>query len=241
METKLEKNQEYIVEIIDHGYEGEGIAKIGQIPVFIPNALKGEVCKIVIVKVLSSYAYGKVLEIQSASQDRMEPDCASSKRCGGCDLRHIAYPRTLEIKREIVQNLVNKNLKQAIAVEKTIGMEKPVYYRNKAQYPFGTDNDGKPTIGIFAKRSHEIVPLQTCRIQNEISQRIAKTVIAFCQENRVEVYNEKTGKGILRHLVVRVRIYFQRSNVYFCCLRKEWKERHELEQEKGRVVCKTTK
>jgi len=224
METKLEKNQEYVVEIIDHGYEGEGIAKIGTIPVFIPNVLKGEVCKIVIVKVLSSYAYGKVIEIQKASQDRVEPDCTSEKRCGGCDLRHIAYPRTLKIKREIVQNLVNKTLKQKVMVEETIGMEQPVYYRNKAQYPFGVDKEENPTIGIFAKRSHEIIPLQTCYIQNEISQKIAKTVIAFCQENHVEIYNENNGKGILRHLVVRVRIYFKRSDVYFCYLSEECKK-----------------
>ena len=204
MEEKLEKNKEYVVEIIDHGYEGEGIAKIGSVPIFIPNVLKGEVCKIVLVKVLSSYAYGKVLELQKISPDRVEADCSCSKRCGGCDLRHIAYPRTLEIKREIVQNLVNKNLQQKIEVQETIGMEQPVYYRNKAQYPFGVDQEGRPTIGIFAKRSHEIVPLQSCQIQNEISQEIAKTVIAFCRENHVEIYDEKTGKGILRHLVVRV-------------------------------------
>lgn len=204
MEEKLEKNKEYVVEIMDYGYEGEGVAKIGQVPIFIPNVLKGEICKIVIVKVLSSYAYGKVLEVQKVSPDRIEPDCTCSNRCGGCDVRHIAYPRTLEIKREMVQNLVNKTLKQKVEVEKTIGMEQPVYYRNKAQYPFGMDKEGKPTLGIFAKRSHEIVPLSDCQIQNEISQKIAKTVLAFCQENNLEIYSEKTGKGILRHLVVRV-------------------------------------
>ena len=204
MEKILEKNQEYVVEIIDQGYEGEGIAKINQIPIFIPNALKGEICKIVIVKVLTSYAYGKILEIVKTSKDRVESDCLTDKRCGGCDLRHISYARTLEMKREIVQNLVQKILKQKVEVRTTIGMEHPMFYRNKAQYPFGIDPKGNPTIGIFAKRSHEIIPIQECKIQNEISQRIAKTTIEFCREKKLEIYNETSEEGILRHLVVRV-------------------------------------
>lgn len=204
MEKKLEKNQEYEVEIIDQGYEGEGIAKINQIPVFIPGVLKGEICKIILVKVLTSYAYGKVLTILKTSKDRVCTDCITDKRCGGCDLRHIAYGRTLEMKRETVQNLVNKTLGQKVVVGQTIGMEEPFYYRNKAQYPIGLSKEKEPVIGIFAKRSHEIIPIQECKIQNKISQEIAQTVLSFCKEKKIEIYDEQNGKGILRHLVVRI-------------------------------------
>jgi len=235
MDKRLEKNQEYIVDIIDQGYEGEGIAKINQIPIFIPNVLKGETCKIVIVKVLSSYAYGKVLEIIKRSENRVETDCQTDKRCGGCDLRHISYPRTLEIKKEIVQNLVNKTLKQKVKVNETIGMENPFYYRNKAQYPFGKDFKSNPAIGIFAKRSHEIIPIQECKIQNEISQKIAKTVIDFCIENKIEIYDENTGKGILRHLVIRVGFTSKEVMCIFVINKNNARKETKWEKEKDEL------
>ena len=165
----VEKNKEYIVEIIDNGFEGEGIAKINDFTIFIPGAIKGEKVKILIVKVLSSYAFGKILEILEKSENRIEPDCKTYKRCGGCNLRHIKYQETLKLKQNVVQSLVDKTLKNKIRVKETIGMENPYYYRNKVQYPVGIDKNGKPQIGVFANRSHEIMPIEKCFIQNEKS------------------------------------------------------------------------
>ena len=116
---EIRKNQEYIAEIIDKGYEGEGIAKINNFTIFIPRGIKGEKVKIVIVKVLSSHAFGKIIE---KSEERQETDCETYKRCGGCNLRHIKYEHTLKMKQNIVQNLVNKTLKNKIIVQETIGM-----------------------------------------------------------------------------------------------------------------------
>ena len=135
MEIPVNKNEEYIVEIIDNGFQGEGIAKIGNYTIFVPGTIKGEKVKILIVKVLASHAFAKVLEIIDKSENRVENDCMSYKRCGGCNLRHVDYDKTLDMKREIVQNLVNKTLKQKIQVQNTIGMENPLFYRNKAIYP----------------------------------------------------------------------------------------------------------
>ena len=100
----VEKNKEYIVEILDNGYEGEGIAKIDDFAIFVPNSIKGEKIKVLILKVLSSYAYGKIVEIIKKSPNREEVDCPTYKRCGGCDLRHINYEETLNIKQNTVQN-----------------------------------------------------------------------------------------------------------------------------------------
>ena len=110
----MKKNEEYIVDIIDYGMDGEGIAKIDNFTIFIPNAMKGEKIKIIIVKVLSSYAYGKIVEILEKSTYRLDSDCNTYKRCGGCNLRHIEYEETLNIKQNIVQNLVNKTLNNKI-------------------------------------------------------------------------------------------------------------------------------
>lgn len=116
----VQKNKEYIVDIIDNGFEGEGIAKIENFTIFIPGAIKGEKVKILIVKVLSSHAFGKVIEIIEKSEARNDIDCDTYKRCGGCNMRHIKYEDTLKMKRNAVQALVNKTLKNKIEVKETI-------------------------------------------------------------------------------------------------------------------------
>ena len=209
------KNKEYIVEIIDNGFEGEGIAKINDFTIFIPGAIKGEKVKILIVKVLSSYAFGKILEILEKSENRIEPDCKTYKRCGGCNLRHIKYQETLKLKQNAVQSLVDKTLKNKIRVKETIGMENPYYYRNKVQYPVGIDKNGKPQIGVFANRSHEIIPIEKCFIQNEKSEEIAKYIFELWNENNYTIYNEETRKGLLRHIVIKTGI---KTNQYMCIL-----------------------
>ena len=120
MEIPVEKKKEYIVDIIDNGFEGEGIAKIDNFTIFIPGAIKGEKVKILIVKVLSSHAFGKVIEIIEKSESRQDVDCDTYKRCGGCNMRHIKYEDTLKIKQNAVQSLVNKTLKNKIEVKQTI-------------------------------------------------------------------------------------------------------------------------
>ena len=201
---KIQKNEEYIVEIIDNGFQGEGIAKIDGFTIFIPNAIKGEKVKIIIVKVLSSHAFGKIIEIINKSPQRTESDCTTYKRCGGCNLRHIKYKETLKIKQNAVQSLVNKTLKNKIEVKETVGMENPYNYRNKAQYPIGKDKNGKPVIGVFANRTHEIIPIDKCMIQDEKTEQIAKYIFDFIIKNNISIYDEKTGKGLVRHIVTKI-------------------------------------
>lgn len=211
----VEKNKEYIVEIIDNGFEGEGIAKVDNFTIFVPGAIKGEKIKILIVKILSSHAFGKILEIIKKSDARQEVDCTTYKRCGGCNMRHIKYEETLKMKQNAVQSLVNKALKNKIKVKPTIGMENPLYYRNKAQYPIGINKNGETVIGVFANRTHEVIPMEKCLIQNPISEEIAKTVLEFIKKNKISVYNEQTIKGLFRHIVIKVGI---KTNEVMCIL-----------------------
>lgn len=215
MEIPVKKNQEYIIDVIDNGFEGEGIAKIDGFTIFIPNAIKGEKLKILIVKVLSSHAFGKILEIINKSDKRIESDCITYKRCGGCNLRHIKYDETLKMKQNAVQSLVNKTLKTKIQVKETIGMGNPYHYRNKAQYPVGVDKQGNPIMGVFANRTHEIIPIDNCLIQNEKSQQIAKFILDFIRENNISIYDEKTGKGLIRHIVTKIGI---KTNEIMCVI-----------------------
>lgn len=199
----VEKNKQYIVDIIDNGFEGEGIAKIDNFTIFIPGALKGEKIRILIVKVLSSHAFGKIVEIIKESKFRVEEDCCTYKRCGGCNLRHVNYEETLNMKQNAVQSLVNKTLKNEVKVSPTIAMGNPYHYRNKMQLPVGVDEKGGPVVGVFANRTHEIIPIQDCMIQDKKAIQIAKSVIDRIREYHVSVYNEKTRQGLLRHIVVK--------------------------------------
>lgn len=212
----IKKNEEYVVDIIDNGMEGEGIAKIDDFVIFIPGAIKNEKIKILIVKVLKTHAYGKILEVIEKSTNRVEEDCTTYKRCGGCNLRHIEYEETLNIKQKNVQNLVDKsNFENSIKVQKTIGMGTPYHYRNKAQYPVGIDKAGEIQIGVFAQRTHEIIPMQKCFIQSIIAEKIAFAIYKFIKEKKIEAYNEESRKGILRHIVIKVGL---RSHEIMCIL-----------------------
>lgn len=196
MEINIKKNEEYIVDIIDYGSNGEGIAKINGYTIFVIGGVKGEKCKIHILKVLSSHAFAKVIEIIQKSANRVEPDCKTFPKCGGCDLRHITYAETLKIKQEKVQNLANKMLSEIVEVNETIGMETPIHYRNKAIFPI--NKDGK--VGIYAKRSHDIIPICECKIQTKLSQEIAKFVV---DNWKYTIYDEKTQKGLLRNIMIK--------------------------------------
>lgn len=231
MQVPVEKNKEYIVEIIDNGFQGEGIAKIDNFTIFIPNAIKGEKIKILIVKVLSSHAFGKIIEILEKTENRTEVDCKTYKRCGGCNLRHIKYEETLKMKQNAVQSLINKTLKNEVKALNVIGMEKPYHYRNKVQYPLGVDKEGKKQIGIFANRTHEIIPMEKCFIQDERSEKIAKFIYEFIVRNNISVYDEKTKKGLFRHIVIKVG---KKTNEIMCILvinEKNFKEEKQLVNE----------
>lgn len=207
MDIPVKKNEEYIVDIIDNGYEGEGIAKIEGFTVFINGAIKGEKCKILILKVTSSHAFGKIIEIIEKSPYRVESDCGTYKRCGGCSLRHIEYEETLNMKQRMVENLVRKTFSSnSIKVLPTLGMGNPYNYRNKAQFPVGLDKEGKPVMGVFAQRTHEIIPMRNCLIQNYHSEQIANFVFGYIKEHGISVYNEETGEGLVRHIVIKVGV-----------------------------------
>lgn len=215
MNMQIEKNKEYIVDIIDNGFQGEGIAKIDGFTIFIPNAIKGEKIRILIVKVLASHAFGKIIEIIKPSDYRKESECTTYKRCGGCSLRHIKYSETLKIKQNAVQSLANKTLENKIKVEETLGMESPYHYRNKAQYPVGLNKEGKPVMGVFANRTHEIIPIETCYIQNKQSEEIAKYIFNFLVNHKIKLYDEKNGKGLVRHIVTKIGI---KTNEVMCII-----------------------
>ena len=202
--VSVKKNKEYVLNIEDNGFNGEGIGKIDNFTIFVPKAIKGEVVKVLIIKVTSSYAIGKIIEFIKKSKYRVQDlDCATYKRCGGCNLRHMDYNYTLDLKRDIVINCLNKEKIYGIHVNNTIGMGNPYNYRNKLQYPVGIDKEGKPIMGVYARKSHEIIKNSLCSIQNLNANLIAQDTFKYLLENGIKAYNEENQSGDLRHIVVR--------------------------------------
>ncbi|HAT4210756.1 TPA: 23S rRNA (uracil(1939)-C(5))-methyltransferase RlmD [Clostridium perfringens] len=203
----VEKNKEYIFDIISQGYEGEGIAKIdNKYPIFIEGALKGEKVKVRIVKVNKNFAYGKLMEVLEASEERVNPPCAIYKRCGGCKLQHASYKAQLDFKWDRVKDCVSKIGKLDPSIVKyPLGMEEPWKYRNKVQLPIGLIN-GEVKIGFFAPRSHDIIDMESCLIQDEIGDKVVKLTREWIEKFNIRPYNvdgEYDEKGIVRHIMIR--------------------------------------
>ncbi|MGL5245135.1 MAG: 23S rRNA (uracil(1939)-C(5))-methyltransferase RlmD [Sarcina sp.] len=203
----VEKNKEYILNIVSQGYEGEGIAKIDDTyPVFIEGALKGETVKVKIIKVKKSFAYGKLIDVIEPSNERCEAKCAIYKRCGGCKVQHMSYNEQLAFKWERVKDCIERIGKlDSNLVKFPLGMEEPWRYRNKVQLPIGLIN-GELKIGFFAPRSHEIIDMETCLIQDEVADKVVKLTRQWIKKNNIKPYNvdgEYDEKGILRHIMIR--------------------------------------
>lgn len=206
MDTKtvpVEKNKEYEIDITSYGHEGEGVGKLQDFTVFVPGAIKGERVKLLMVKVNKSYGFGKLIEVITPSEERREPSCPTYKQCGGCKLQHMSYEEQLQFKTGRVKAALERIGKLTeVTIHPTIGMEEPYNYRNKVQLPIGKVGD-RVEMGFYAPRSHRIIPMESCGIQNETADRVMKLVKGWANKYRVEAYDEESNTGLLRHLMVR--------------------------------------
>ncbi|WP_238882961.1 23S rRNA (uracil(1939)-C(5))-methyltransferase RlmD [Clostridium sp. YIM B02551] len=202
----VEKNKEYILEVVSQGYEGEGIVKVDGFPIFVEGALKGEKIKVLVIKVKKTYAFGKLLEILEPSKDRETPICPIYKRCGGCTLQHMKYRGQLDFKKDRVKECVSKigKLSEDLVLD-TIGAEYPYRYRNKVQLPVGLI-DGEIHIGFYAPRSHDIIDLKDCYIQDEVADKVVALTKEWMKKYNVlpaTIEGKYNPKGVLRHIMIR--------------------------------------
>ncbi len=197
------KNREYTVTIESISSDGNGVAHIDGFAVFVPQTAAGDEVRILIVKVQKRFAYGKVLEILTPSNTRTDVDCPHYKRCGGCQLRHIAYPTQLEIKKDIIENAMKRlGGFDDFSLDGIVGMDLPERYRNKMVFPVGIVN-GENVCGFYAQRSHDIIPLDDCSIGDSINKEINNTVIEYMNENGITAYDETTHTGTIRRVFTR--------------------------------------
>lgn len=204
---EIKKNDCYEVTIEDMTVAGEGVGKVEGYPFFVKDTVVGDRVKILAIKVKKNYGYGKVLEVLSPSKDRVEPRCSVATSCGGCIFQHIFYEKQLELKQNHVKNCLEKigglqNIEQLM--EPIIGMEEPYFYRNKAQFPIGTNKNGELVAGFYARRTHSIIHHLECQIQHSVNETILKMVLSFMKKYQVPAYDEVTHTGLVRHVLTRV-------------------------------------
>ena len=199
----VEKNKLYEIEIVNLGEGGEGVGKVENFTVFVENVLPGEKVLVKISTVKKSYAVGKVEKILQESPQRVEPVCKKFFNCGGCQLQHLNYSAQLYFKKQKISDALQRIGKIFDAeIFDTLGMVEPFNYRNKMQFPVGFDK--KFVCGCYAKNSHKIIDLDNCLIQREENNKILRAVKKVAEKFQLQPYDEKTGKGILRHICGRV-------------------------------------
>ena len=207
---KLKLNQIYTGTVEGYSSEGLGIVRLDGAVVFVPQAVRGEMIDLRITKVMKTAAAGEIVRIKTPSPERVQPECPYFGKCGGCDFQHLSYPEELWAKRQRVQDALTRIGGTSLQVEEILGAKNPLHYRNKSQYPVGSNGN----IGFFRARSHEVVDIERCLIQSETSDQIARAIGAWMKRYRIAPYDERTGKGLVRHIYVRVN----REGESLCCL-----------------------
>ena len=197
---------------IVEGYssEGLGIVRLDGAVVFVPGTVRGERIRLRITKVMKNAAAGEVVEVLEPSAERADPECPHFGICGGCTFQHLTYGEELWAKEQRVRDALERLGGTDAPVEPILGAKDPTHYRNKSQYPVGADG----AVGFYQARSHRVVPIQRCLIQSEVSDRTAGAVRDWMHRYRVSPYDETTGKGLIRHIYVRVNA----AGESLCCV-----------------------
>ena len=204
----MNKNEKIVVKIEDIGVNGEGIGKVEGYTLFVKDALIGDTVEAVITKAKKNYGYAKMLKILDASPHRVERKCPVARQCGGCQIQELSYEAQLDFKTKKVYG----NLERIggfspefldTVMEPICGMEEPFYYRNKAQFPIGTDREGNIVTGFYAGRTHQIIPNMECALGVSVNQKILQIIVDFMNQYGVSAYNEETGRGLVRHVLIR--------------------------------------
>ena len=198
------KNDIVTLDIEDCGVDGEGIGKADGFTVFVKDAVIGDRVTAKIMKAKKNYGYGRLMEILKPSPYRAEPKCAFARQCGGCQLQALSYEQQLAFKEKKVRGHLERiGGFTELPMEPIIGMDEPYHYRNKAQFPVGKNKEGRIITGFYAGRTHTIIENRDCALGVSQNKEVLDRVIAHMEAYGIEPYNEETGKGLVRHILIR--------------------------------------
>jgi 23S rRNA (uracil1939-C5)-methyltransferase len=200
----INKNDIFTVEITDQDELGQGIGKVEGFPLFIRHAVMGDVAKVCVTKVKKTYGYGRILEFIKKSEFRTDPACPGYKRCGGCQLQSMNYEAQLKFKQKRVEECLKRiGGCDELHMESIIASDMTLRYRNKAQYPVGTDKNGNPVCGFYAERTHDIIECEDCLLSPREFGIIVSQILKWMKQFNIKAYDERTGKGLIRHIFIR--------------------------------------
>ena len=204
----FQKNQLLTTEIIDMSTEGEGIGKVNGYPFFIKDTIIGDQVEIRAIKLKKNYGYGRLEKVITPSPFRVTPPCSFHRQCGGCQIQAMSYEQQLAFKQNKVRNnllRIGGFLPEELdrMMEPVVGMEEPFRYRNKAQYPIGRDKEGNPVAGFYAGRTHSIIANTECLLGVDENRTILEVILQYMKEYHVSAYEEASGKGLIRHVLIR--------------------------------------
>lgn len=200
----MKKNDRIVLKIEDMGVGGEGIGKCDGFTFFVKDAVIGDTIEANIMKMKKNYGYARLTEVLEPSVVRREPVCAYARQCGGCQLQAMEYQAQLEYKaKKIQEHLIRIGGFHDLPTPEIMGMEEPWRYRNKAQFPFGTDREGQVVTGFYAAHSHTIIPCTDCLLGAEENREILEKILSHMKKYRIPAYDEQTGRGVLRHVLIR--------------------------------------
>ena len=204
----MQKNQKIVVTIEDIGVNGEGIGKVDGYTLFVKDAIIGDTVEAVITKPKKNYAYAKMLNIIQPSKHRVPAVCPVARQFGGCQVQELSYEAQLDFKTKKVRGNLERiggfapELLEKV-MEPICGMAEPFHYRNKAQFPFGTDKNGNIVTGFYAGRTHQIIPNTECALGVPVNAEILQMIVDFMNQYHVSAYDETTRQGLVRHVLIR--------------------------------------
>jgi 23S rRNA (uracil1939-C5)-methyltransferase len=216
MTEVVKKNDQVEITIEAIGSEGEGIGRYQGYTLFVKDTVMGDVALVQVMKTGKTYGYARLVKLITPSKFRTEPKCPIAAKCGGCQLMHVNYEKQLEYKQDKVRQCLTRiGGFSDVRMEPICGMEEPYHYRNKSQFPVGRAKDGSIAIGFYAGRTHSIIDTSHCYIGAEVNEEILSFLRTFIEKYRIEPYDEKTHRGLLRHILTRVGYS---SNEIMVCL-----------------------
>ena len=196
------------VKCTDISSEGKGVVKFGKDVIFVDGLFIGEEADIEILYHRAGVNFGKVKKLYTLSKNRIQPKCKVCTSCGGCQYQQIDYKTQLEYKTKRVKEALSRIGGIKTNVLPCIGMDDPYYYRNKIQMPYGKDRKGNVVYGFFKENSHEIIPVKECAIEDKRAAPILWDIKELVKEMKIPVYNEDSGKGILRYVLIRTSYHY---------------------------------
>ena len=201
---EFKKNDVLTVEIADMGTEGQGIGKIQGYTIFVKDAVIGDVAEVKLMKLKKNYGYARLMKLLTPSRYRTEPECGVYRQCGGCQIQPLMYTEQLKFKeKKVLNNLERIGGFSQVPMEPIMGMEEPYHYRNKAQFPIGKNKTGEVITGFYAGRTHDIISNTDCCLGVAENQTILQIVLDFMKRYHIPPYSEETGKGLVRHVLIR--------------------------------------